>query len=246
MKNRYFNIRKIFSSFKERFKSCSEKRFKGVNKNFSKIPNELLEILAKTYLSNYECRCLMVILRKTFGWNKKEDFISLSQFAQKTGIRKNHVWRTLKRLESRKIIKRNEKKISINLNYQEWRGLPKRVTVTKSGINATNLDEEVARIGEYKKHLQNKAKQKKERSFLKRKMIEQLKKEGFVLEGSYLVDKTGNKYKPHFWNNEMRRAKGKWWVLQGGEWFEFAGSEKEIEWRKIRKNKNSEDIKTWP
>lgn len=44
-------------------------------------------------------------------------------------------------------------------------------------------------------------------------------------------DPVRNKEKPYFWGNPMRQAHGKWWVIIDGEWKEFAGSEKEIEWK---------------
>lgn len=38
-------------------------------------------------------------------------------------------------------------------------------------------------------------------------------------------------YKPFFWGNEMRWSQNKWWVIENGEWKEFAGLESEIEWK---------------
>lgn len=235
------------SSFlKKKFENYLEENSKGIEKNFSKIPNDLLEVLARTKLSNYEWRCIMVIFRKTLGWHKKEDYISLSQFEGNTGIQKSHVWRTLKRLEWRKIIRRNGKKISINFNYQEWRELPRGAIVTKSGVKVANSGKKVANLRNYKKYFTKEIKQKKENSFsFKEKTIKELGKEDFLWEGSFLKDKFGNKWKPYFKNYEMRWAQGKWWVLQNGEWLEFAGSEKEIEWRNS-KNREKWKTKTWP
>ena len=48
----------------------------------------------------------MVILRKTYGWDKKEDQISNSQFSESTGIMRKHIPRILKKLLSRNIIYR--------------------------------------------------------------------------------------------------------------------------------------------
>jgi hypothetical protein len=41
------------------------------------------------------------------------------------------------------------------------------------------------------------------------------------------------KNKPYYDGKEMRFSKGKWWVLPkgGGAWLEFAGKEKDIEWK---------------
>ena len=40
---------------------------------YTKIPNELLEVLYQVSLSNYEFRVFLFILRKTYGFNKKQD-----------------------------------------------------------------------------------------------------------------------------------------------------------------------------
>jgi phage replication O-like protein O len=100
-----------------------------------KIANEIIEQLAKINLSNYEWRILMVILRKTYGWNKKIDTISLSQFQEATGITTQHVAVTIKRLvNSNIIIKHNGNKImeyGLQKDYSKWlikqQPLPKKV-----------------------------------------------------------------------------------------------------------------------
>ena len=44
---------------------------------------------------------------------------------------------------------------------------------------------------------------------------------------------SARKGKPYFWNQEMRKAQGRWWVMpkEGGAWKEFTGKESEIVWR---------------
>jgi predicted transcriptional regulator len=39
------------------------------------------------------------------------------------------------------------------------------------------------------------------------------------------------KYKPFFWEDEMRWSQNRWWVIKNGEWLKFDGNESEIEWR---------------
>ena len=46
------------------------------------------------------------------------------------------------------------------------------------------------------------------------------------------------KGKPFFDGMEMRIKAGKWFVIRNGEWCDFAGSEKDIEWRAGSGNKN--------
>jgi phage replication O-like protein O len=70
---------------------------------YTVIANEILEALMRIRLSGEEWKCLLVILRKTYGWNKKEDKISLSQFVLMTGMKKQSVHRALKKLSSKNI-----------------------------------------------------------------------------------------------------------------------------------------------
>ncbi|NMB81592.1 MAG: replication protein, partial [Ignavibacteria bacterium] len=57
---------------------------------FTKIANEILEKLSQTYISANEWQVLIVILRRTYGFNKKSDWISNSQFSEATGIAKSN------------------------------------------------------------------------------------------------------------------------------------------------------------
>ena len=92
------------------------------------IANETAEALARTELSGYESRYLWVLWRKTYGWHKKEDVISNSQFVEATGIRKQHIWRIEQRLIQRKIVTKNGYKLRFNKHYKDWIELPKMVT----------------------------------------------------------------------------------------------------------------------
>jgi phage replication O-like protein O len=85
---------------------------------FTAIPHEIVEAFARTNLSPYESRVVWFICRKTFGWHKKTDYISLSQFALGTGIDRRNVHRTLKGLESRKIVVRRDDRKGIRYGIQ--------------------------------------------------------------------------------------------------------------------------------
>lgn len=74
------------------------------NGNFARIHNEIAERLARTDLSGAEFRCLWFLLRKTYGYQKKEDTLSYSQFAEGTGLDKRSVRRALDRLIERNVI----------------------------------------------------------------------------------------------------------------------------------------------
>ncbi len=97
---------------------------------YTKMANELLEALSRINLCAYETRVLLFIIRKTYGWRKKTDWISLSQTAMDTGIRKAHICRTINSLVARNIIiKGNNKHVGLQKDYEKWRNkLPTGVT----------------------------------------------------------------------------------------------------------------------
>ena len=110
------------------------------------IANEIVEALAKTYLSSYESQVLWAIFRKTYGWHKKEDWIPISQLMRITGIHKSHVSRTLKKLIRRSIIIKKNKKLSFQKNYEKWQKLPIQVTNKKLPIQDKKLPKQVIKV----------------------------------------------------------------------------------------------------
>ncbi len=94
-----------------------------VENGFIKIASEIAEALMRTQLSGYQIRILCAVWRKTYGWKKKEDSISVSQFAKMTGIAPGHISRTLKELEMRNIITRSASKTKFNKRYSQWEEL---------------------------------------------------------------------------------------------------------------------------
>ena len=92
-----------------------------------KIANEIWDALIRFRLPGEQMQCLMVIFRKTYGWNKKRDAISLSQFAEMTGLRKQNVHRALKGLSSKlitRVIKTDDGSAhiyEINKDFERWK-----------------------------------------------------------------------------------------------------------------------------
>jgi phage replication O-like protein O len=131
---------------------------------YTSIANELAEQLAKTQLSGYESRYLWVLWRLTYGWHKKEDRIANSQFVEKTGLKKQHIWRTESNLIKRNIVTKIGYKICFNKHYSQWielEKLPKKVTVTNSGIKVTKNASKVTKNGAYKRNPTKETIQKK-------------------------------------------------------------------------------------
>ena len=92
------------------------------------IANEIIEALAKIHLSSYESQILWAIFRKTYGWQKKEDWITNSQIAEMTEIAGSHVSRTIKILIQKNMVTKNGKYLGFQKDYEKWVKLPKGVT----------------------------------------------------------------------------------------------------------------------
>lgn len=56
------------------------------NGEFTRIHNIILEKMAMARFTAMEFRCLLYLVRMTYGWQKKEDAISLSQWAKGIGL----------------------------------------------------------------------------------------------------------------------------------------------------------------
>jgi phage replication O-like protein O len=72
--------------------------------NYTKLPNELIEILLSDALSKNEARILLMIARKTFGFHKETDRISTSQFVDRLSLSRRGVQYILSRLQQAKLI----------------------------------------------------------------------------------------------------------------------------------------------
>jgi phage replication O-like protein O len=92
------------------------------------IANELGEAFARLYLSAGESRILWAILRKTYGWHKKFDRISFTQFERLTGMDRRYIADALSKLIKRRIVVRrgNKHKLeyALNKDYDQWQSLP--------------------------------------------------------------------------------------------------------------------------
>lgn len=101
---------------------------------YTRIANEIFEQLAQTQLSGHEWRMLVIIWRKTYGWKKKQDMISLTQFMKLTGLSKSRCSEALSSLEARRIIKRGvpenrntkARSYQFNKHFRQWIRVPEK------------------------------------------------------------------------------------------------------------------------
>jgi len=118
---------------------------------YTKIANEIMDAFAKNRIPGEQRQILDVIIRKTYGFNKKEDSISNSQFVELTGLKKGNVTRAIKTLiekgivikSDNAVIKSDNKYIPIyrfNKNYKEWKLLSKKQPVIKKATGVIKSD----------------------------------------------------------------------------------------------------------
>lgn len=94
------------------------------------IANEIAEQLMKTNFSAYQWRVLWAIWRKTYGWHKKKERISVKELVKMTELKHAHVSRALKELELRKVIIRTPlgtkrgATIGFQKDFEQWKFVP--------------------------------------------------------------------------------------------------------------------------
>jgi phage replication O-like protein O len=121
---------------------------------FTRIANELMDALARTRISGEARQVLDAIIRKTYGWGKTSDDISLSQFMIMTGLSKSTICKAIRKLISMNIIikrgcsvtlftkqgKAVTSTYSVQKDHKYWKPLPKKETLRR-GTKKGDLDQ---------------------------------------------------------------------------------------------------------
>lgn len=96
----------------------------------TRIANELLDALIRFDFSKRQYKVVLFVIRKTYGWNKKADVMSLSQIVDGTGLFRTHCCATVNELSDMKVLLKQAHQhgqlIKLNKNYGEWKLLPKQ------------------------------------------------------------------------------------------------------------------------
>ncbi len=132
-----------------------------VKNGFLKVANELADAFARLQLSGNQWRILWVILRRTYGWEKTKDQISITQFQQQSGLNRRHTSRSLRELVERKIVTKNDTTFittyGIQKDYSQWQLLPKKTVPQNGNETVTKNDTKtVTNFGNNKRHKNNK------------------------------------------------------------------------------------------
>ena len=110
------------------------------------IANEIAEALCQINLSAYENRVVWAIFRKTYGWHKKWDRITFSQFQEITDLDRRHIGRTIRRLIGRNIVASRGNGQNIEYSFQKdydiWEGKPLPKEAPTKGMEPLPLEGE--------------------------------------------------------------------------------------------------------
>jgi len=97
-----------------------------------RIKNDIWEALTKYRIPGEQMQCLLLIIRKTIGYNKEKDTISFSKFVEATGINKGNVGRALRELCKKKVVVKKDTNTGVsyrfNKKYTTWKSLSKKTT----------------------------------------------------------------------------------------------------------------------
>jgi phage replication O-like protein O len=111
---------------------------------YTAIANEIMDALISSDLSGQDFKIALLIIRKTYGFNKCEDAVSLSQMMESTGMCKIRCSQVVNRLQLMKILTVTEningigKKYKFNKNFDIWETVNKninRLEKTKLTVN---------------------------------------------------------------------------------------------------------------
>ena len=115
-----------------------------IEDGYIRISSELWRELRKIRINGEAMQVLMFIIEKTYGFQKKEDIISISQFEKATGIQKPHIIRAIKKLVSINIVAQKGNGVipsyCIQKNYEKWKPLSKKITVIKKDNGVIKKD----------------------------------------------------------------------------------------------------------
>jgi len=97
-----------------------------VENGFTMIANELLEAILGGGFSHREQSVILTVIRKTYGYAKKEDDMSAAQIGALCGVARQHVTSTLNVLASRNVITKRAGRfgmvIGIQKDHRKWIG----------------------------------------------------------------------------------------------------------------------------
>lgn len=111
---------------------------------YLRIANSLYDAILAYPFNSRTLKVVLSVIRKTYGYGKKEDDMSASQISELCGISRQHVTSALNELQHLNIISKRIGKygsvVGINKNFDTWIARPKSVQVSQTGTDVPNQD----------------------------------------------------------------------------------------------------------
>lgn len=121
--------------------ALQELRVADLDDGFTRIANELLEAVMRAGLSQHQLLVFMAVMRKTYGFNKKSDWVSNEQLSELTGILPHKCSAAKSALVKRGILTQTGRVIGINKAVSEWSSLPVKGTEKRPYLKKVTLPE---------------------------------------------------------------------------------------------------------
>ena len=121
--------------------ALQELRVADLDDGFTRIANELLEAVMHAGLSQHQLLVFMAVMRKTYGFNKKADWVSNEQISMLTGILPHKCSAAKSALVKRGILTQTGRVIGINKAVSEWSSLPVKGTEKRPYLKKVTLPE---------------------------------------------------------------------------------------------------------
>ncbi len=90
---------------------------------YTRIAHELLEAIYKRKFTGQEFSILGVIIRFSYGFNRKYAPLSLKDLENETGIKRKHIFEVVAGLRKNGVVKRVVEGLGIRKDYRSW-GVP--------------------------------------------------------------------------------------------------------------------------
>lgn len=119
--------------------ALQELRVADLDDGFTRIANELLEAVMRAGLSQHQLLVFMAVMRKTYGFNKKSDWVSNEQISVLTGILPHKCSAAKSTLVKRGILTQTGRVIGINKAVSEWSSLPVKGTEKRPYLKKVTL-----------------------------------------------------------------------------------------------------------
>ena len=87
---------------------------------FTEIANEIIEHLILPGTNGQELKLILFTIRKTYGFHKKQDKISLSQFQKALQVKRANICRIIKSLVAKRLLLKEKNLYKFNKNWEQW------------------------------------------------------------------------------------------------------------------------------